>query len=145
MSNINGKSYAINVITPLPWYIALRTKGIFWALNKSLDWSIQFIANRLTGLLTLSLIHYARWVVIKPNQFPRLSSRQPKEDLKYNYMLFHSNFNGSWAQYIDSFSSSIPTGLDLFWFRNIKYPKSVPMLPFHGLHHCEPSMDKSLL
>jgi hypothetical protein len=46
-------------------------------------------------------------------------------------MLFFSNFNGSWDQYVDSFSSAISSGLNLFWFRNIKYPGSVPMLPFH--------------
>ena len=46
-------------------------------------------------------------------------------------MFFFSNFNGSWDQYVDSFSSAIPSGLDLFWKRNIQYPGSVPMLPFH--------------
>src|SRR4029077_15329637 len=56
---------------------------------------------------------------------------QPKEDLKYHYMFFFSNFNGSWDQYVDSFSSAIPSGLNMFWIFNIKYPKSVPMLPFH--------------
>ena len=123
MSNIAGKSYAMNVVTPLRWYTRWLTKAIF------LFASIR--PSTTKGLLTLSLIHYARWVIIKPSQFPRLSDDQPREDLKYNYMLFFSNFNGSWAQYVDSFSSAIPGGLDLFWFRNIKYPKSVPMLPFH--------------
>src|SRR4029077_10606905 len=56
---------------------------------------------------------------------------QPKEDLKYHYMFFFSNFNGSWDQYVDSFSSAIPSGLNMFWIFNIKYPNSVPMLPFH--------------
>ena len=81
--------------------------------------------------MTLSLIHYARWVILKPSSFPRLSPDQPEEELKYHYMMFFSNFNGSWDQYVDSFSSAIPTGLDLFWIFNIKYPKSIPMLPFH--------------
>ncbi len=121
----------MNVITPLPWYVGLRTKGLFWVVDIGLDWSIKFITSALNGLQTLSLIHYARWVVIKPSHFPRLSPSQPKENLKYNYMLFHSNFNGSWEQYVDSFSSSIASGLDLFWYKNIKYPKSLPMLPFH--------------
>jgi hypothetical protein len=46
-------------------------------------------------------------------------------------MFFFSNFNGSWDQYVDSFSSAIPSGLDMFWRFNIKYPRSIPMLPFH--------------
>ena len=26
---------------------------------------------------------------------------------------------------------AIPVGLNLFWFKNVKYPKSVPINPFH--------------
>jgi hypothetical protein len=124
MSNIAGKAYAMNVITPLHWYTALWSRLLFWA--------VPFFPSKTAGLVTLSLIHYARWVIIMPGQFPRLSPDQPQEDLKFAYMLFFSNFNGSWNQYVDSFSSAIPDGLDLFWRRNIKYPKSVPMLPFHS-------------
>ena len=47
-------------------------------------------------------------------------------------MLFFSNFNGSWDQYVDSFTFAIPSGLDLFWKWNIRYPKSVPLTPFHN-------------
>jgi hypothetical protein len=123
MSNIAGKAYAMNVVTPLHWYTAWITKVTFWAAGK--------FPSTVVGLQTLSLIHYARWVVLKGSQFPRLSDEQPKETLKYNYMLFFSNFNGSWDQYVDSFSSAISKGLNSFWIFNIKYPKSVPMLPFH--------------
>lgn len=123
MSNIAGKAYAMNVITPLRWYTAWITKLTFWIAGKR--------PSTTLGLVTLSLIHYARWVVIKPGQFPWVSENQPREELKYNYMMFFSNFNGSWDQYVDSFSSAIPKGLDMFWKLNIKYPHSVPMLPFH--------------
>jgi hypothetical protein len=123
MSNIAGKAYAMNVVTPMHWYTAWLNRVFFLAASLYQP----FVA----GLVTLSLIHYARWVIVKPGQFPRLSPDQPEEDVKYNYMIFFSNFNGSWDQYVDSFSAAIPTGLDLFWKLNIKYPKSVPMLPFH--------------
>jgi hypothetical protein len=123
MSNIAGKAYAMNVITPLRWYTAWITKLTFWIAAKR--------PSTTLGLQTLSLIHYARWVVIRSDQFPRVSEKQPREELKYNYMMFFSNFNGSWDQYVDSFSSAIPAGLNMFWVLNIKYPRSVPMLPFH--------------
>ena len=123
MSNIAGKAYAMNVITPLRWYTAWITRLIFWYAGKH--------PSTTLGLVTLSLIHYARWVMIPPDKFPRVSPEQPQEELKYHYMMFFSNFNGSWDQYVDSFSSSIPKGLNLFWIFNVKYPKSVPMLPFH--------------
>jgi hypothetical protein len=123
MSNIAGKAYAINVITPIRWWTAWLNKLIFWFALK--------IPKTLNGLVTLSLIHYARWVIIGKNEFPVLSPDQPKEDLRYSYMLFFSNFNGSWEQYVDSFTFAIPSGLDMFWKWNVRYPKSVPLTPFH--------------
>jgi len=126
MSNIAGKAYAMNVVTPTTWYNALINKFIFWFVQ------LPGGAAYLGGLITLSLIHYARWTIVSPKEFPHLDKSQPKENLKYNYMFFFSNFNGSWAQYVDSFHTAIPDGLDLFWFNNVKYPKSVPLQPFHA-------------
>lgn len=123
MSNIAGKAYAINVITPLRWWMAWINKLFFWYGNRN--------PTTFTGLATLSLIHYARWVIIDRYKFPRLDDSQPKERLHYSYMLFFSNFNGSWDQYIDSFSMAVPAGLDVTWKFVVRYPKSVPFTPFH--------------
>ena len=124
MSNIAGKSYGINVITPLRWWTAIWQKIAFIITT-------TFQTILLKGLTTLSLIHFARWTIISRNAFPHLNEDQPKERLKYSYMLFESNFNGSWDQYIDSFSFAIPGGLDAFWRFNIKYPKSIPLQGFY--------------
>jgi len=123
MFNIAGKSYAMNVITPVRWYLTWLNKLIFWVALK--------MPSTLKGLITLSLIHYARWVIIGKNQFPHVSPDQPREKLKYSYMLFFSNFNGSWDQYVDSFTFAIPGGLDMFWKWNVRYSKSVALTPFH--------------
>lgn len=124
MSNIAGKAYAMNVITPVRWYTA-------W-LNKLFFVFVGIFPSFLNGLMTLSLIHYARWVIIGRKQFPHLHPKQPVEDLNYSYMMFFSNFNGSWDQYVDSFTFSIPGGLDLFWKWNVRYSKSVALTPFHN-------------
>jgi hypothetical protein len=123
MSNIAGKAYAMNVITPIRWYMTWLNKLIFLIASKR--------PETLRGLVALSLIHYARWVIVNRKKFPHLDPSQPKEDLKYSYMLFFSNFNGSWNQYVDSFTFAIPSGLDLFWKLNIRYPHSVPLTAFH--------------
>lgn len=125
MSNIAGKAYAMNLLTPIRLPLLLLNRAIFWAVGTPL------FKTRLNGLLTLSMIHYARWVVLRGKDFPRLSDTQPKEKLRYGYMLFFSNFNGSWEQYVDSFSAAIPSGLNLLWFKNVGWPKSVPEQPFH--------------
>ena len=144
MSNIAGKSYAMNVITPTTGWAYYWNRLKFAAVQFSVSRRLgqvgffgklvplsltNLIFERLDGLLTLSLIHYARWAII--TEFPHLEARQPRENLKYHYMLFFSNFNGSWAQYVDSFHMSIPSGLNLFWYKNVKYPGSQPLQPFH--------------
>ena len=125
MSNIAGKAYAMNVITPIGRWRVFINLAIFFLAKTPV------MSGKFKGLKTLSLIHYARWVVIRPHQFPHLADYQPREKLQYAYMLFFSNFNGSWTQYVDSFHMAIPDGLNLMWCKNVRYPKSVPLQPFH--------------
>lgn len=120
MSNIAGKAYAMNVVTP-------SNPKITW-INRLLFMAARGLPSNLMGLLGLSLIHFARWVIIKPKDWPDLG--QGKQDLQNDYMLFCSNFNGTWDQYIDAFSDGIPKGLDLFWYSATKYPNSIPVTPF---------------
>jgi hypothetical protein len=68
--------------------------------------------------------------VVGRHQFPRLSDQQPKEELRYDYLLFFSNFNGTWNQYIDAFSAVLSKGLDIIWRWSEKYPGSKPVTGF---------------
>jgi hypothetical protein len=120
MSNVAGKAYAMNVVTPM------RPRRTF--LNTFLFMAARALPERLMGLLGLSIIHFARWVMIRRNTWPDLG--QPKEQLLNDYMLFVSNFNGTWDQYIDAFADGLPSGLDLFWYSSTKYPKSIPITGF---------------
>lgn len=127
MSNIAGKAYALNVITPMRrWHIWLK-RAIFL--------TVRALPHLMSGLIGLSIIHFARWVVIGRSQWPDLGQgRQPK--LYYNYTLFNSNFNGTWDQYIDSFSDGIPDMLDLAWYHDYNYPSSIPITRFKNyIHH----------
>ncbi len=124
MSNVAGKAQALNVWSPTRRR-GIENRVIFLALR-------FFFKKKLNGLLTLSLIHYARWVIVSPKDFPNLGEGQPEEDLSYSYECFLSNFNGNWDQYIDSFSMSIGTGLDMLWYKNIGFPNSIPIEPFHA-------------
>ena len=122
MSNVAGKAYAMNVVTPMrPW--------LTW-INRATFMASRAIPSSLGGLLGLSIIHFARWIIIRRNQWPDLG--QGKQQLKNDYMLFCSNFNGTWDQYIDAFSDGIPDGLDLLWISSTRYPHSVPISPFKG-------------
>lgn len=122
MSNIHGKAYAMNTITPMKvrntWIV--RLFFFLFGLIKPLQ----------NGLIDLSFIHFARWVIIKHNQFPRLTERQPKENLEYDYLFFFSNFNGTWNQYIDAFSAVLSRDLNAVWGLCEKFPGAVPVTAF---------------
>ena len=78
MSNIAGKAYAMNVVTP-------SNPKITW-INRLLFMAARGLPSNLMGLLGLSLIHFARWVIIKPKDWPDLG--QGKQDLQNDYVLF---------------------------------------------------------
>lgn len=120
MSNVAGKAYGMNVVTPM-------RPGVTW-LNRLIFMFARAVPSTLGGLLGLSLIHFARWVIIRRDQWPQRGQGQQK--LQNDYMLFCSNFNGTWDQYIDAFADGIPGGLDLFWYSSTKYPNSIPITPF---------------
>ncbi len=107
-------------MTPMP-------PGRTW-INRLIFMIARVKPTFLTGLLGLSFIHFARWVIIKRDQWPNLG--QGKQTLHNDYMLFCSNFNGTWDQYIDAFADGIPGGLDLFWYSTTNYPHSIPITPF---------------
>ncbi|HWI85210.1 MAG TPA: hypothetical protein VNT42_02645 [Sphingomonas sp.] len=120
MSNVAGKAYGMNVVTPM-------RPRMTW-INSFLFMVSRALPATLSGLLGLSLIHFARWVMIRRDQWPQRG--QGPQTLRNDYMLFCSNFNGTWDQYIDAFADGIPGGLDLFWYSSTKYPNSIPITPF---------------
>lgn len=119
MSNVAGKAYGMTLITPMR---PART----W-INRFIFAAARLQPAFLVGLLNLSIIHFARWVIIPRDRWPEMGS---ENSLANDSMLFISNFNGTWDQYIDSFSDGIPNGLDLFWYSSIAYPGSIPITPF---------------
>jgi hypothetical protein len=122
MSNINGKVYALNVITPMkPWKTRIL-QAIFFLFGK--------LKSQQQDLIDLSFIQFARWVIVPRRKFPFLGAGQQQEDLKYDYLLFFSNFNGTWNQYIDAFSAVLSKGLNLIWRWSEKFPGSVPVTLF---------------
>ena len=113
-----------NIVRSATWLLFTLggVSAIFFLLG-----AIKPLQNDLKNL---SFIHFARWVIIPRAGFPRLSEKQPAESLRYDYLLFFSNFNGTWNQYIDAFSAVLSKGLDLIWRWSEKYPGSTPVTPF---------------
>lgn len=123
--DVSGKSFAITNTTPMPPWKSWILRLIFLVIGK-----LGVPKRDQENLVNLSFIHFARWVIIPRGGFPRLSEQQPRESLNYDYMLFCSNFNGSWKQYIDAFSEVIPGGMNNIWRWSVRYPGSQPLTPF---------------
>lgn len=121
MANIRGKAYAINVLTPMKrWKTPLLLAAFKLFSVKLTQWELR----------ALAFIHFARWTVIAAHKLPRFPEMQKRETLAYNYLLFESNFNGSWNEYIDAFHSVLSFKLNLVWLWSENFPGSVPLTPF---------------
>ena len=121
MSNIRGKAYALNVITPMRSWKSWVLKAVFFLLRyKPLQQDLH----------NLSFIHFARWTILPSQHFPHFMEQTTREKLTFDYLLFESNFNGSWSEYIDAFNAALWFKLNLVWFWSEKYPGAVPLTPF---------------
>ena len=122
MSNINGKVYAMNVVTPMKRWKTPILRIIFWGL--------RVFKSAQAPLIQLKFIQFARWVIVPARRFPYLGAGQKRDLLKYDYLFFFSNFNGTWNQYIDAFSAVLAPGLNKIWRWSEKFPGSIPVTPF---------------
>ncbi len=123
MANVEGKATAITVLTPVkPWARPLLAL-VFWA-GRHLTFTLK-------KLQQLSFIHFAHWAVIP--RFPGSGRRE----LKYSYLLFESNFNGTWDQYIDAFSEVVPARMKGDLGDVVRLPRPPPGRAVQGLHPAE--------
>jgi hypothetical protein len=121
MANIRGKAYAMNVITPMKRWKTYVLKLAFGLFNiRATQWEIR----------ALSFIHFARWTSISPSSWPRFSEMTRRHNLARDYLLFESNFNGSWNEYVDAFHAVLAFKLNLVWMWSDKFPGAIPLEPF---------------
>lgn len=121
MSNVRGKAYAMNVVSPQKSWKSLILSLLFKLFQPHFT---------QTDLRKLSFIHFARWTIIPSNGFPHFSTQNKRESLKYDYLLFESNFNGSWNEYVDAFNTVLSFKLNLVWLWSENFPGSKPLSPF---------------
>jgi hypothetical protein len=75
---------------------------------RAILWGISIQVKSAKGSLSdLATIHFARWVIIDNG----------------NNILFESNFDGSWENYIDDFIDHASVGMNVIWGNCIGYPK----------------------
>jgi hypothetical protein len=112
--NRAGRATALTTLTPLPR---------LWSGPLKLVLKIKSWAGPDKTLRRLSFIHAAYWVMI--DHFPGEKKRS-----RYSYLLFISNFNGSWFDYIDVFSTAVPKKMALLWGSSYGFPGATPPRSF---------------
>jgi hypothetical protein len=120
MPNTHGAATAITVMTPVKRGWRSWLLGAFW-LGQNISLSTLILRK-------LSFIHFARWCIVR--DIPYNGPPQERETLNYNYLLFESNFNGTWDQYIDAFSHIVPAQMKMVWGSSWGFPGPVPVGPF---------------
>jgi len=129
-SGVAGHDTAMTLWSPVRWWgVPLLRFGLF---------VIRHTGLTLPILRKLSFIDYARWSLVK--EFPRVGKPQGKDPRRRHHMMFESNFNGTWNQYIEAFAQVIPLNIKLFWGSSIKFPgplPTVPLLAWVDRHHFE--------
>jgi hypothetical protein len=112
--NRAGRATGLTTLTPLPR---------LWAAPLKLLLRVKTRLGPDKTLRRLSFIHVAYWVLI--DRFPLEQRRS-----RYSYLLFISNFNGSWFDYIDVFSTAVPQKMALIWGTSYGYPGARPPRAF---------------
>lgn len=89
----------------------------------ALLWLVQKTGVTLAPLRQLSFINFAQWSIVR--RFPANGPPQGP-DPKAAQMIFESNFNGTWDQYIDSFAEVMTFNFKGFWGPSPKFPGPLP-------------------
>jgi hypothetical protein len=111
---IYSKAIPMNLMSAMAPWSAWFTRLTYWMLPR-------FFPSKLVPLKELTFIHFARWVIIPADGFPHLAPEQPQETLRHDYLLFCSNYNGHWDQYLDAFSDVLAGGLDSMWHGSLNW------------------------
>jgi hypothetical protein len=106
----NGLYDMEDLVTQNQLTVVVPVKKNFFSrfLLRLILWIISIQVKSVKGtLLDLATIHFARWVIID----------------KGDNILFESNFDGSWENYIDDFVDHASAGMNLIWGNCIGFPR----------------------
>lgn len=118
--NVAGKTTALTAISEIkPW--GRPWLAIFFNLASKYP-------SLTSTVRDLQFIHFAFWTVIK--KLPQNGAPQQDRPLRRSILLFQSNFNGSWREYIITFSKKLTRGMRVIWASSFGFPGPLPVEPF---------------
>jgi hypothetical protein len=126
--NVCGVASALTTCSAMGRWGAWRLKAFFWVryhVPPVRRWDAR-------PLVKLSFIHFAQWALID-----RLPGNDGMDDerLRPRYLLFLTNFNGGFDEYIDAFSHVIGLRIRLIWSGGPGFPGPEPATTFKQYIH----------
>ena len=121
--NVCGKAQALTTLSPLRpgWVLWLK---FYFRVRRALPALARHLGAPLERL---SFIHFGRWTLVRA---PAPNPPAPGEEWRHTYLLFESNFNGRWDEYIDAFSYILGRRMSLIWHGAHGFPGPRPAEPF---------------
>ncbi len=115
-----GRLHCLTLFTPIrkQWVPVLRAA---FYLGK-------YVSMAQKHILQFNFIRFVRWTIV-PARLPYNGGPQQPDKLKYDYLLFESNFDGPWQHYIDAFAYCIPADIGFCWGRGPDFPAPPPSEP----------------
>src|SRR3954462_5022369 len=128
--NVSGRARCLTLLTPVrPFWVPF-----LWLVMRSARYHTYFRDHSLQ----FKFIYYVRWAIFR--EF------SPDERKRYTYLLFESNFDIPWRQYIDAFAYVIPKDIRVIWGRGFAFRGPPPAEPLKrwiamnslegGHYHC---------
>ena len=112
--NVSGRARALTLLTPVrpAWMPFLRFVHVDARAT-----------TRLQDAQPAVQLHLLRALGDRSRSSPAASSK------RYTYLLFESNFDVPWRQYIDAFAYVIPNDISVIWGRGFAFPGPPPAEP----------------
>ncbi len=100
-----GRAIAITTLSPvIPRRLGRLRRGLR---------VVRYVPGLGRPLLELAFIYFGRWTVIK--KLPAADGGGSATKLKSPYLLFESNYDGSWSGYLNAFADRLPGRLARLW------------------------------
>ncbi len=120
--NRSGQAEALTLVMPMKWWGPFFHRCVFWFFSRRFarDWAF-------TQLEQLRFISAIRWSLLPPFE-KRRWWRWPTHENRW-HLLFESNFDGDWDDYLDSFGAAAKKALRFIVTVVVGYPglDSMPM------------------
>ncbi len=98
--NDAGRATAMTLLTRMQGWGTPWLRGVLWVFRH---------LTTLTQLRALSFIHFAHWSVLDGLAAKGTAGVSARKD---QYLMFQSNFNGPWHEYIEAFCQVVGTGIN---------------------------------